>query len=501
MNDGKDILFLSDNPNAGVGADLDLLYPGRVEKRNFVTAACGPETLDAYRYVVTMVCDGKNISCLDYAAVEEYARKGGTVISCLFEYARHRSLTFSKTHVLNRLRPALRIEVEDPITRGYAKGDEVGWYGMVSSAPDQMYANQMLQRQILDVAESAEIRILATSTINGGAVMIHERIGKGEMLALDLLSPLRPFHNSYGSTNKYLFVGNLIGRSVRYGKQYPKRLSYDEFVQAMHETAATYPQLRLEAEGPCSDGRQLWSFGLGDESKPTMYFGAAVHGWEWENAFGLLRLVEVLCENPMLEGMNTADLHFKIMPIQNPAGYDAFTRQDARGVDLNRNFDVAWEDLPVPQDVVVPWDYNYKGPRAASEPETQAIQGIIDRHRPVCVIDYHTADYIMLLPHKGDDALIESIRTNIRARLKDRYVTQKPYNGAYQQVNMDAVAERTLAPYLISYAAERGTPASFLIEMSGNRDDVHALVMNTDSVVEICLAATQECLAWLANTV
>jgi hypothetical protein len=30
--------------------------------------------------------------------------------------------------------------------------------------------------------------------------------------------------------------------------------------------------------------------------------------------------------------------------------------------------------------------------------------------------------------------------------------------------------------------------------MSGNRDDVHALVMNTDTVVEVCLAAVKQCL-------
>ena len=52
---------------------------------------------------------------------------------------------------------------------------------------------------------------------------------------------------------------------------------------------------------------------------------------------------------------------------------------------------------------------------------------------------------------------------------------------------------RGAQPYFICYAAERGAQASFLIEMSGNRDDVHALVMNTDTVVEICLAAITEC--------
>jgi hypothetical protein len=193
--------------------------------------------------------------------------------------------------------------------------------------------------------------------------------------------------------------------------------------------------------------------------------------------------------------MNTRKLHFKIVPIQNPWGYDHFTRQNGNGVDLNRNFDCHWRQFQEAQDVGMPWDYNYKGTRPASEREVQIVQGIIDRHRPVCVIDYHTADYIMLLPHKGDRALLEGIHRDIRRRLKDRYLTQRPYGGPYQQVNMERITDfGSPEPYCISYAAEQGTPAAFLIEMSGNRDDVHALVMNTDTVVEVCLAAVKQCL-------
>jgi predicted deacylase len=354
----------------------------------------------------------------------------------------------------------------------------------------------MYQRQIMGVRESDQVRILATSNVNRGAVMIEEKAGKGRIVALDLLSPGRPFFNSRGATNKYLFLGNMVNQAVRYGKQYPKRLSYDEFVAAMRELAAKHSALTVQAEGPCSDGRQMYTFNLGDPAKPTMYFGGSIHGWEWENAYGLMRLAELLAENPRIEGLDTAKLHFKIMPIQNPWGHEHFTRQNARGVDLNRNFDSGWEELAVPQDVVTPWDYNYKGARPASERETQIIQGIIDRHRPICVIDFHTADYVMMRACRDDEALAKAIHEDIKARLKDRFLTQKPYNGPYQQVNMNNItAPAAPKPYLIDYAAKRGAVAAFLIEMSGNRDDVHALVMNTDTVVEICLAAVKQCLA------
>lgn len=495
MAEKQDILLLTDNAGGAVGADLDILYPGRVRRMNFTAEDHSLRVLKKYAYAITMVASGDNLSRLDYGALTAHAKAGGQVFSCLFEYAAARCLHFSKTHVMDRIRPGLRVEVENDVTKGFAAGETIGWYGQVSSAPDQLYANQMYQRQVMGVRESSSVSILATSTVNGGAVLVEEKVGKGRIIALDLLSPLRPFYNAYGSTNKYLFIGNVINKAVRYGRHYSERLSYDAFVREMHALAARHPGLSLQNEGPCSDGRPVWSFSLGDEKNPTIYLGAAIHGWEWENAFGLLRLTEILCENPRVEGLNTRRLHFKILPIQNPWSFDHFTRQNARGVDLNRNFDCAWEKLRDAQDVMMPWDYNYKGTKPASEPETQIIQRIVDDHRPLCVIDFHTADYILLRPHRGDNALITAIHDDIKARLKDRYLTQKPYNGPYQQVNMDRATDFTPPqPYLIGYAAERGTPAAFLIEMSGNRDDVHALVMNTDTVVEICLAAVKQCL-------
>ncbi|MDE3000437.1 MAG: M14 family metallopeptidase [Gemmatimonadota bacterium] len=495
MQSDRNILLLSDSPGGTIGADLDVLYPGRVRRLDIRDESCDRGILDPYEFVITVVNDGRNLHLLDYDAVTEFAESGGQVISCLFEYARNRGLHFSKTHVQDRIRPGMRIEVENDVTRGYSVGDSPWWYGTVTSAPDQSYANQMFQRQILGLETSENVSVLGISNLNGGAVLLEESVGDGRIVAMDLASPVRPWYNSWGSTNKYLFLGNIVNNAVRYGKHYPERLSYDGFVDLMYDTAERYPDLFLEDEGRSSDGRPMYSLNVGDESGPTMYFGAAIHGWEWENAYGLLRLAEVLCRNPDVEGLNTRDLHFKILPVQNPGGFDRFTRQNSRGVDLNRNFDCNWEGFHYAQDVRMPWDYNYMGTNAASERETRVIQRIIDRHRPLCVIDFHTADYIMMLPHRGDGELLAAIHEDIRDRLRNRYLTQKPYGGAYQQVNMERITEfGPPTPYCISYAAERGTPAAFLIEMSGNRDDVHALVMNTDTVVEICLAAVKQCL-------
>ncbi|MDH7571563.1 MAG: hypothetical protein QHJ73_18455, partial [Armatimonadota bacterium] len=135
------------------------------------------------------------------------------------------------------------------------------------------------------------------------------------------------------------------------------------------------------------------------------------------------------------------------------------------------------------------------GHTPASEPETRIAQGLVDRHRPVGLLDFHTAHYILLKPHRGDEARFAALHAEINARLKDRYIAQRPYSTEYIQVGFPTMTTwRGAQPSLIFYAAERGTPVSLLVEMSGNRTDTQALVMNVDTVVEICLAMLQVCL-------
>jgi|SRR5579872_587171 len=69
-----------------------------------------------------------------------------------------------------------------------------------------------------------------------------------------------------------------------------------------------------------------------------------------------------------------------IVPEANPDGVAADTRQNAHGVDLNRNFPWHWRDLEGVYD---------SGPRAASEPETNALMKLIRRVRPTLSIWYH----------------------------------------------------------------------------------------------------------------
>ena len=70
-----------------------------------------------------------------------------------------------------------------------------------------------------------------------------------------------------------------------------------------------------------------------------------------------------------------------IVPTMNPDGRAAFTRQNARGVDLNRNWPMNWEPGE-------PGPY-YPGPRPASEPETRAMRHFLAKIQPEFVSSIH----------------------------------------------------------------------------------------------------------------
>jgi hypothetical protein len=88
--------------------------------------------------------------------------------------------------------------------------------------------------------------------------------------------------------------------------------------------------------------------------------------------------------NALRDGRPIEGVHLWVVPNANPDGTVRGTRQNARGVDLNRNWPRRWKRVT---------GYYNSGPRPASEPETRAMKRFLNRIDPDYVVSIHTPLY------------------------------------------------------------------------------------------------------------
>jgi protein MpaA len=141
--------------------------------------------------------------------------------------------------------------------------------------------------------------------------------------------------------------------------------------------------------GSSVDGRPLAAIAIGPASAArSVLVVGCIHG----NECAGLAITAALERAPVPRGVQ-----LWIVPELNPDGTAAGTRQNAHGVDLNRNFPYRWQRITDP--------IYYSGPRPASEPETRAAMALILRIHPVVTIWYHQHEDLVDMSDGGDRGL------------------------------------------------------------------------------------------------
>ncbi len=200
-----------------------------------------------------------------------------------------------------------------------------------------------------------------------------------------------------------------------------------EAVSGYHSAASLEQELRQLADarpdiaelreiGRSVEGRAIQVLRIGDRrggTTPKLLFMGCHHAREWiavEVPFLLAKELVERADDPQVAGW-LARGEIWVAPMVNPDGHEhsrveqRLWRKNRRrnhdgsiGVDPNRNYGYMWGTLNVPTSSHVPSDETYVGPRAFSEPETQAVRDLVASEHFAGVITYHSYSQLILYP-------------------------------------------------------------------------------------------------------
>ena len=163
--------------------------------------------------------------------------------------------------------------------------------------------------------------------------------------------------------------------------------------------------------GRSRTGVPLRVFLPADDDPVVGLLTAGQHGEEPETALLARRL---------LERVPGEESRWAVVPVLNPDGLLSGTRQNAAGVDLNRNFPAAgWRPDPsftyppgIATEARTPANRTNRsspGAHAGSEPETQAFTALVAELRPPLVVDLHSPLELLLVRNHAPADVVERL--------------------------------------------------------------------------------------------
>jgi len=183
-------------------------------------------------------------------------------------------------------------------------------------------------------------------------------------------------------------------------RAYPGYPDYAALTAFLNNMSSTFPHItKLFSIGKSVQGRELWGIKISDNpelneaGEPEFKYIANMHGDEIVGREMTLNFIELLCtqygkNDTITQLVNSTDIY--IIPSMNPDGFQAGRRENAHGIDLNRNF---------PDRVTNPVN-TIEG----REPETVAMMRFTQAHNFILSANFHGGDVVANYPYDGRDS-------------------------------------------------------------------------------------------------
>jgi hypothetical protein len=452
------------SPDAGrVEQQLKILCPGRVR---VLESADGLERSQFDAVVVT--------AKVPKAPIEAFVAAGGTAIVDLGPYAAWSDRKPEAVRSTSDL--AVKCVGRSPATRGLAAGQAFEFFGLVSDdstvAKSDEHAKEGTKAVAEQSADAPKFRVCRAlpAVPDGGTVLleladgglpvaVEHTIGKGRLLAIDLLSPNGEPGYDAGSILHWLLPGNLLARGVRYSRALSNRQSHEEYRQRQEALAARLPEpWRREAVGTDSGGTTIWRFRHGPMDRPQFLYVGAIHAGEWLNPHLLLDFIEYLADPPADDyRARWLKRHFTLVFI--PMLSNSMRQHSFNGCDLNRNFDFRWEDYTKGYGWRADAAMKLRGDRPFSEPEARVVRAHIWNHPVVGHVDMHMHGLkhgaMFIAPHalaETDRRVFDAASALIDQNVRDRFLWKGPSQLIFRR---SAFSGRTV-PYSSNWVAYQG---------------------------------------------
>jgi carboxypeptidase T len=267
-------------------------------------------------------------------------------------------------------------------------------------------------------------------------------------------------------------VSVIMSKSVMRGPdaQYKNSDEIETLLSAFHNR---YPDLtQIKEVGKSLQGRSIWAIKISANanthiaSKPVVLFNGMHHAREVMGPEVALDIIETLLDgygkdNKITHWVDSNEIW--VMPMFNVDGnnivwtQDSMWRKNARenyGVDINRNYPYAWGTCNGSSANKNAQDY--RGPNAASEPETNVMMNLVKEIRPVFDISYHSYSELVIYPmgcngkRTQNSDVVESIGKDMGSLLKYKAGTAWELLYSVDGGDIDWMyAEYQVIPYVI----------------------------------------------------